>query len=164
MAVEDKYINQDIVDGKLGEAFAVSGVNSIVLTETFEVAVADDDGSIYRVFKGVSANVIPSSIVITNDAITDGTDYDLGIYITESGVVKDKDVLADGLDMSSARAEGSGTSGLVTVDVADVKKRIFELAGDTTDIEEIGYDIAFTANTVGSAAGTISVKATFISN
>jgi hypothetical protein len=162
MAVEDKYINADIVADKKANAAFAQGTNTVSITETFEVAAADDDGSIYRLFKGLNPELIPSSIVVTNDAITAGTDYDIGFYETDLGPVIDKDALADALDLSSQHVEGSGLSGLVTVDVANVKKKIWELAGHTESTKKLGYDIAFTANTVGTAAGTVSVKATFL--
>ncbi len=164
MAVENKYVNTNIAAGKKSEVI-VAGADTVTLIETFEVAAADDDGSIYRVFKGLNPELVPQSIIVTNDAITSGTDYDIGFYEgldDNLGAVIDKDALADGLDLSSAHIEGAGLSGLVTVDVADVKKKIWELAGQTVTTKKKEYDIALTANTVGSAAGTISVKATFL--
>lgn len=161
MAVENKYVNSDAVANNLVSPVS-GGAELITMIETFEVAAADTDASVYRVFKGLSADLIPVDIKIGNDAITSGSDYDLGLYETDLGAVVDKDCLADGLDLSSAHARGSELSGLSVIDVANVKKALFELGGHTASTKKASYDLALTANTVGSAAGTISVIATFL--
>ena len=164
MAVEDKYINADVVAGIPAKAVEFSGDDEKYVTTTFEVAAADDDDSVYRIAK-LAATAVISNIVVTNDAITGGTDWDLGIYDVlngpNSGAVKDADKLADGLDLSSARAEGSGISGLSAVPLADAQKPLYLLAGDTASDHPGQYDIAWIANTVGSAAGTVTVKIWF---
>lgn len=156
MAVEDKFVDADIEAGKLGSALAggfagLTGGNVLV-----QVAAADDDGSKYRLFKNMSPDLVPIAILIQNDAITGGTDYDLGLYIGGSGAVKDADILVDGADLSSA-----GTNVYHLVDPANTGKALFELAGDTVSTKEDGYDIVLTANTVGSAAGDIAVAIVF---
>lgn len=166
MAVEDKYVNADLEAGKHAPAVFTAGDKTLVAIATEEIAAADDDGSVYRLFKSVPHSWIPVRIEIYNDAITLGTDYDLGFYQTTvggvAGAVVDKDALADGLDMSSAAAKGSPKDGLTTVAIDSVNKSIYELAGDTLDNKELNYDIALTANTVGTAAGTISAIAWFV--
>lgn len=165
MAVENKYVNADIVAGKPAIAAYFSGAEVIEVIGLISVAAADDDGSIYR-FARVNSMFIPTSIVITNTAITGGTDYEVGIYNTLdgplAGAVKDIDVLAGTTSMASARAEGSGVSGLSAVAVTGAQNRLYELAGDTAADKPGEYDIALTANTVGTAAGTIVVKARFV--
>lgn len=165
MAVENKYINSDLVAGRKAIPALINGDEGKVAVATFEVAAADDDGSIYRVFR-VNSNMIPVSITVTNDAITGGTDYDIGIYDVldgpTNGAVKDADALADGLDLSSARVEGSGISGLSAVPIENATQRLINLATDTYPDAPGEYDIAITANTVGTADGTITVKATFV--
>lgn len=165
MAVEDKYVNADVVADKKAIPALINGDEGRFAVTTFEVAAADDDNSVYRLFR-VNANMIPFNVTITNDAITGGTDYELGIYDTldgpTSGAVKDADVLLGTTTMASARAEGSGISGLSAVNQADATKRLFELAGDSANDHPGEYDIALTANTVGTAAGTITVKAEFV--
>lgn len=167
MAVVNQYVNSDIVNGNLAVSAYFSGAGMWGLNALVAVAAADDDTSKYRIAK-VPATWTPFSIVATNTEITSGTDYDLGLYYTLEGALEGavttggKDVLADGIDMSSARAEGSGISMLSAVAVADAQKPIWELAGDTIDNHQSSYDIVLTANTVGSAAGTIALKALFL--
>lgn len=166
MAVEDKYADANLEAEKITTAAFSHGDKTVYAVATFETAAADDDGSVYRLFKSVPADYIPAKIDIACDAITGGTDWDLGFYKTTvggvAGDVVDKDKLADGIDLSSAVAFASAIDGLQTLDINEVQERIYTLAGDTLDDHEQGYDIALTANTVGSAAGTISVKAWFV--
>jgi len=166
MAVEDKYIDALVAaDKKVTSAF-IHGSEAIIGVATFEVAVADDDLSKYRIFANVPADLIPVRIEIYNDAITSGTDYDLGFYKPlidgQGGGVIDADKLANTLDMSSAAGRGSPKDGLENLNIDEIRERIYELAGDTLATRELGYDIVFTANTVGSAVGTISVVAFFV--
>lgn len=164
MAVEDKYVDTTNITGnvvlKLQRAIAAQGAQLVVLQTTFEVAAADSDGSVYRVFKNVDPNLVPLFCAIGNDAITAGTDYGLGLYKPNLGVVINKDAFAANMDMSAAAASlnpKTGKDGMAGVDIANCQKRIFEHAAHDITTRLSGYDIALTADTVGSAAGTISV-------
>jgi hypothetical protein len=75
----------------------------------------------------------------------------------------------DGQTMAAAITRGGGTSaqdeavdGLSAVDIADLENKIYEHAGHTVNTAKQGYDIALTANTVGAAAGTITIIALFL--
>lgn len=162
MAVVDYNADANVEAGKLANPAKIFGSKVFVAVATVEVAAGDDDGSVYRLFNDVPANMIPTKIEINNDAITGGTDYDLGLYKTNDGAVVDKDVFMDGTSMASARTEGSPVSGLTAVDVANLQKKLYEHAGASLSTRESAYDIALTANTVGTAAGTITVRATFV--
>ena len=163
MAVEDKYVDTAVAAGDAGSGFATQGQDVKCMRKTFEVAAADDDGSVYRVFKNVNPHILVLKVDVTNDAITSGTDYDIGLYETGvAGTVLDKDVLADGLDLSSANAVGSELSGLSAVDAANAEKALFELVSESIGALKGGYDIAVTANTVGSAAGTVSLAVWYL--
>lgn len=124
---------------------------------TVETAAADDDGSVYRVARLRSSDRI-SQILLANDAITAGTDYDVGVYRTASdgGAVVTKDVFADGLDLSSAVAFRDVAYHDQATDISEVQMRIWERLGLSED-PQVEYDICLTGNTVGSAAGTLSV-------
>lgn len=160
MAVEDKYINSNVASGKLAKAAHNGGAEVFCMVEAFEVAAADDDGSVYRVFKNLPGNLIPIKIELSSDSITAGTDYELGLYETGvAGAAKDIDCLMGTTDLSSGQ---TATNGLAAVDIANAEQTLYELAGDTLSTSEPGYDVAVTANTVGSAAGTIMIKAWFI--
>lgn len=159
MAVENKYVNAEIVDGKLTAPSQTGNGEVVVARQTVAIAAADDNGSVYRVFKSVPAHLVPLKIEIGCTAITGGTDYDLGLYETNLGAVKDADILMDGQTMAAASL--NGLDGLAAIGVADGLKPLWELAGDTVETKKASYDIALTANTVGTADGTILVTAYF---
>ncbi len=166
MAVENKYTDSNISGNtitKLLSALASGTADLFVAAATFEVAAADDDGSIYRVFKSLNPNLVPLWIGISCDAITGGTDWDLGLYRPDLGAVIIKDVLMDGQTLAVAAKLGpaAALSGLSNVDQANVGRRLFEHAGHTARTKLEAYDMALTANTVGSAAGTVTVVALF---
>lgn len=164
MAVENKYVNADIVAEKKAVAAFSQGAQDYTAIIAFEVAVADDDGSIYRLMKNIAPDMIIEKIEIFNDAITGGTDWDLGLYknLDRGGAVITADVFVNGVSLASARVHGAGVDGLTNVNIVDAVKRIYEHAGDTLNTRELGYDLALTANVVGAAAGTIVVKIKFV--
>lgn len=160
MAVEDKYV----ITGSYPNAVSANsnGAGSLRrMVISFEVAAADDNDSIYRLAQ-MSAHDIITNVLIGNDAITNGTDYDLGFYDVESGAVVDKDELLDGGDLSSAHASGAELSGISAVDVANRGKPIWELLGLTANTKKHAYDLALTANTVGTVDGTVTVIIDYI--
>ena len=138
------------------------------------VAAADNDADLYPVIRmRNTARII--SIQVQNTAITSGTDYDLGLYAGNAGgtvsapnwnqtagtlITSAADVLWDGQSMASARTGvnllGTGTDG-AAAGTTNFGKPLYTIAGITTAPDPgILYDIVLTANTVGSAAGTIS--------
>jgi hypothetical protein len=125
--------------------------------ETIEVAAADADGDIMAIAIVRSSDVVVD-VQLLNDAITSGTDYDLGLYDTDENgaAVVDVNAFADAVDMSSARVvwssmgfEAGGRN------IADCKKQVWELLGLSSDPGK-DYVLAWTGVTIGSAAGTIS--------
>lgn len=162
MAVEDKYVDADLEADKLGSALFTAGADATMAKAVVDIAVADDDGSIYRCFSSVPSSLVPLKIKIENDAIAGATDYDLGLYTENRGGAVDADALAATLDMSGARANtAENNDGLGAVALADGNKSLAELSGQTAGEEDPAYDLALTANTVGGAAGTITVTAWF---
>lgn len=162
-AVVNAYVNALTAAGKLDKGVFSSGGQAIVLVQTFATAAADDDGSIYRLFKDISPNLICIRASIYNDAITGGTSWDLGIYdtIAEGGAALVDNVYMSNQDLSSAHAPGAGLNGLGNLAVASVPKMVFENAGHTILTKHRGYDIALTADTVGSGVGNITVVMEF---
>lgn len=158
MAVEDKYVNALVEADKPDVAAKVQGDEVYQIVGTFEIAAADDDGSVYRIAKGINPNLIPVSIEIMCDAITAGTDFDVGLYKSNKGIVLDADLLADGLTFAAAKGRDAPLDGLKDVAIVDIAKRFYELLSKTI-LEITGpYDIAITANTVGTAAGTVAFR------
>lgn len=166
MAVEDKYVNSVNFDASgnllhLANAINCSGSKVGAMFETVELAAADSDGSVYRFFKGVDANLIPLFIIPACDEITAGTVFDIGLYEPNLGVVVNAAVFASNLDFSSAKSFALATclDGMAAVAIENRGKRIFEHAGHsvTAGTRLSSYDICVTGDTVGSAAGTVSL-------
>lgn len=163
MAVRDEYANALVEAGSLDIGALVDGQGKVFGgVSVFEIAAADDDASVIRIFKNVPAEVIPVSLRIACDALTGCTDVDCGLYETNGGAVIDKDILADGVDIAAGFSRILAKDLLVTVDIADAKKRLYQLAGHTFSTKKPGYDIALTFNTIGSGAGTVMVVGLFI--
>lgn len=164
MAVQNKYVNSDVAAGKKVNSAFNEGQNRVTMVCTFEVAAADDDGSVYRLFKNVNPDLIPVAITIFNDAIAGATDYELGLYepLEVGGAAIDIDCLMGTEDINAGNPRSSAVDGLSAVAIENVQKKLYEIAGHTLATRKLGYDIALTANTVGTAAGTISVIAEFI--
>ena len=162
MAVEDKYANANVAAGKLGNPALMMGAVVHALTAIEEIAAADSDGSVYRLAT-LPSNAIIKDMIVNCDAITSGTDFDLGLYTTGvGGAVVNKDLFLEGQSLASALVVGSGVSGMTALDIADLGKKIYEHAGDTIKTKVEGYDLALTGNTVGSAAGTVTVRVEYI--
>lgn len=135
-----------------GQAFYTGG--------TIEVLAADDDTSIYR-FARVPSNAVMQSITLFNDAITGGTSYDFGLLQTAANgggaTGADIDVFATAVDLSTARVTGTEIL-FEQLNIDQYGRRVWELLGLASDPGR-EYDLVASANTVGSAAGTITVRA-----
>ena len=166
MAVEDKYVSSNVNGGKL-EIPALSGGDRLhTVTQIFEIAAADDNNSVYRLAT-LPATAIITEIRIFNDAITGGTDFNLGIYEAGEGKpAKDDNIFGDAIDLSSANSfsgSGVGLNGLENLDIADANKNLRELTPTPDPIgSHTSYDIALTGITVGTAAGTVRVVISYV--
>lgn len=129
---------------------------------TAEVAAADSDGSTYRMVRIPSGARI-TTIEYANDAITAGTVFDIGVYKTnkDGGAAVSDALFATGIDMSSAHAFTDATYQTTATNIAVVEQRLWELLSLSVD-PLIDYDIVFTGDTVGSAAGTLSLRVRYV--
>ena len=119
-------------------------------------AAADDDGSTYLIAKSVPSSFRPTRITVMTTAITGGTDYELGVYNSQTGAVVDKGLFMTGQTLASASRV---LDGLANVSLANLgaRKSIAELLSLTPTTAKATYDIVLTADTVGSAAGDVVV-------
>ncbi len=124
---------------------------------TVEVAAADDDGSTLRMFR-VHSSWLISRLEVFNDAITAGTSYDVGLYQTaeNGGAVKAATAYASVVDMSTARVVPLDVT-FEARNIDQMEKRVWQDAGDASDPNRF-YDVVLRANTIGTAAGTISMR------
>lgn len=168
MAVQD-YYTDPLISGVetlklMPSVRSGSGVPTLDFYQCFTVLAADNNGSVYRVFKDMDPDFVPLEIWIANSANTAGTNYGLGLYNPQKGAVINATCLAATLDMSAAAASfvpGTAKNGLNAISpyAYTPLKRLWELAG-VTDVRKrpISYDIAFTATTVGTAGGNIAIR------
>lgn len=158
MAVVDKYT--DATQEADGRASALTSLACQASAGLAIVAVdsTDDDGSVYRVARNVPVSLtLVQVLAIVATGITAATDYDFGVYKTSDrgGAVLDKDLFMDGQTMATAGILNC----LSAVSVANGNKSIADLylAVNGSNIGESEVDLAFTANTVGSATGGFRV-------
>ncbi len=177
MAVVDKYVNTELAADKLAEAARSNGTKVIGMVETEELTAGDSATSVYRFFKGINANLIPIRIqVFVDDALTDETDADIGLYKTNLGAVIDADVFADSIDLIPSGGALHGAAdvgdvveaseaidGLKSLDIADHGKKLYILAGETIKNHDQGYDLCLTINTgITTTGGTVTIIAEFL--
>ena len=130
--------------------------NLRVSSSTYAVAAADNDGDIIHMLPVHSSWSI-KSIRVMNDAITSGTSYDLGLYSTAATpAVVDVDAYGSAIDMSSARTTAFFEACCEARDINKINQKVYQDAGLSTD-PGVWYWLSFTANTIGSAAGDISI-------
>ena len=156
-----RNVNANVAAGKLGAPVKVVGADTITLVLTFETAATDAAADVLVLAKGLSPRLVPVKIEINNDAIAGASDIDLGLYDSDTGVVADADCFADGMNLSGAHAMGSELSGLSALGIDDIGDTLQEIIGDTNKSRPSGYDLCLTLNSEVTAAGTVSVRATF---
>lgn len=133
---------------------------------TVEIAASDNNDHEYRMVRLHSSWRL-SEINRFNDAITSGTDYNVGLFdIAENGgAVVNENLFADAVSLSSASLTGvndlfEAGSG---VGVEDIEQRIWEMLGLSSDPGK-WYDLVYKGVTVGSGSGTLSVRVRYVAN
>lgn len=126
-----------------------------------EIAAADDTASKYRVGRVHSSWRI-CGIFRKNDAITCGSDYNVGLYDTaENGAGDvDENLFADAISLA--------TESKVPVDdmnealgIENNAKRIYEMLGLSADPNK-WYDLVYTGIAPGTGAGTLVVRTQYV--
>ncbi len=178
MAGNDVYVNALVEAGKQAESAYVYGARTITIIATEELTVSDGSttADVYRFFKGLNPNLIPiDAKIYVDDAVVGATDIDIGLYEQTddggTGAAVDSDVFADGIDLSpvGGAVRGGGVighdefiDGLVTVDIANLIKKLYEHGGHTVTDYKQGYDFALTSNSNVTTGGTVTIIAQFI--
>lgn len=143
--------DQLIAGGRLREAVG-----------TVEAAAADDAGHEYRLMR-VHSSWRVSQLEIANDAITNMTTADIGLYDVEDGDVVDVDFFGSAVDMSSANAFTDYTYEATATQIVDVEQALWEQLGLSEDPNKY-YEVAVTATTNdATGAGTIAGRLRYVS-
>lgn len=147
-------------------------VNSVLLlggilreqVGTVEIAAADEDTSVYRLGR-VHSSWRVSQLSVFNDAITSGATFDLGLYATaaDGGAVVDANAFADNISLTSASLTGTEVlfEGGSVVGVEDIEQQVWQVAALSAD-PNCYYDICLTGDSVGSGAGTVSLRTRYV--
>lgn len=166
MAVQNYKTNYDSDAGAaydaLGPMSSFGVTPKRMQSPTAAILAADSDGSTYLLFKSIPKEAVFADMGIEHSALTGGTDYDIGLYNALTGVVIDKDCLADGLDLSSAATKNAPKDGLAAVTHANTRKALWELSGLSYAACPALLDVVLTANTVGTADGSVTARASLI--
>ena len=148
--------------GTAVKAFKVGGTDALLVLGKAEITSGDSIASIYRIAK-IPANYVPFELELNCEAITSVNDADVGFYLDGEfgGAVVDKDILADGIDISSALALGSELNVLSALTVDLLGSTVAELLSDGK-AEYQTYDLALTINAAATATGSVSFRGIFI--
>jgi len=125
---------------------------------TVELASGDSDDNDIVMLAPIPSNAAVPSLFVGSDSLGGSCAFNVGIYTTD-GTVKDEDVFAtavlDGAAMADVRFEAA--------DIDTASKKMYELAGDTTDPGGYYY-IAATMSAAGGTAGTMSWNISYVVN
>lgn len=130
---------------------------------TVEIAAADDAASVYRVARVHSSWRI-AEIKRFNDAITSGSAFDCGVYdiAANGGAAVDADLFGTDITLVSASVTGVEET-FEALNIDKIEKPLWEALGLSTDPGK-WYDLAYTGDTPGSGAGTLSVRVRYVQN
>lgn len=121
-------------------------------------ANGDSIASTYR-FCRIRSSDLVSKVLLDNASWGAACTMDIGIYKTlkDGGAVVDADLFASAIDMNTANRALDVTreSGVITV--ANMEKRVWELAGLSSD-PQIEYDVTGTLVAAAAAAGAACVQ------
>lgn len=130
----------------------------IINTGVLAIANGDSIGSKHYFGKvPSSAILLPVLSLLFHEDVTSVNDYDIGLEL--DGVIKDADLLSDGLDISSA-----GSKAILTTigTVANYGKRLWEMLATTdgTLLQDPGceYDIVGTMKVASTGAKKINAQ------
>jgi len=116
---------------------------------TVELAAGDSDNDDVVMLAPIPSNAAVPSLFIGSDTLGGSCTFNVGIYTTD-GTVKDEDVFASAVADEAAN-----------IDTAS--KKMYELAGDTTDPGG-HYYIAATMAAAGGTEGTMSWNISYVVN
>ena len=153
MSVQDYFVNNSSNVGEKTEPG--SNAHEVVrAVGAAAILVADDDNSTFLLIKDVPSSFRPTKGTIMCDAITGGTDFNIGVANSETGVIVDDNLFVDAQTLATASRT---LDGLSNVDIADIGalKSIAELLGLTPSTAKARYDIVLTGITVGATAGDV---------
>lgn len=164
MAVINAYIDVDIAAGKLTNNISSPGAVIKSAMVSFVVGSTDAAGSIYRIFKGMSPDIVIKSVRLYNDALTGASSVKFGLYgvldwDNIGAIVGSGNQIASAVDISAGNPVTS--TPLVfdkQISIVNRDQPLYILAGHTQLTKLPAYDLCLTmtAMTTG-ATGNVCV-------
>lgn len=146
-------------------ALQQTGVTPKYAQQTVSVLAADDNGSTYLLMKDIPADSILARCDLEVDAMAGATSYSIGIYDATLGTATNGTGSGQGancymnaVDIHTGSTFASPINGIQALTHEAMLVPIWSLAGDTLLTKKGRYDIVLTANTVGTAAGSITAR------
>lgn len=182
MAVINAYTNP-LISGniitKSLRAFNSTGADGGQAYAVAQIAASDNNGSVYRLFKNLSQNMVITGIVLANTSLTSGVSYGLGLYATNLSLTTATTIgyFSGVMNLVTAHASitaGTALDALAGISISTVgaqgtagtaySNRLFEHAGLTinTNNRPDAYDLCLTATTASTVAGTVGVLITYV--
>jgi hypothetical protein len=170
MAVINDYVDAEILAGKKANPANIMPGQIFGIAGTFEIAAADDDGSVYRIAR-LSSNMIPYELCVMADDAIDVTTVDVGLYLAGAGgAVVDLDCFADAIDIDTDSVDSAdlACNAMYSLPIDDIGKKLWEItavkaAGSYTDaVHPSEFDLAITAKSNPGAAATVSFRGLFL--
>jgi len=125
---------------------------------TIALDTGDSDNDDVVMLAPIPSNAVVSQLFIGSDTLGGSCTFNVGIY-TSAGVVKDEDVFATAVADAGAMAD-------VRFEAADINtagKKMWELAGDSSDPGGVFY-VAATMAAAGGTAGDMSFNIHYVVN
>lgn len=171
MAIVNKYVSANYAVQKL-DSVGQYGPGAVISKAFayFQPVSTDSVGSVYRLFKGIPSDAIVNSLTIFNDAWTNCTSVNLGLYgvLDFDGVGA---IVGTGNQLASAYSPAAGTpaSGaavnlLTAVSIANRNQPLWVIAGQAEYPPKFSaFDVCLTTVTnSGSATPNILVMLDYI--
>lgn len=153
MAVVEKYGLSVKSPNQVNLPLAQSAGGRVLSVSSGAIAVANGDSINSRLYFGKvpsSAILIPALCVIHHGSLTGVSDFDVGLE--RNGAAVDIDVLADGLNLTSAGTK----SAVASVALADLGKPLWQLVAGLTVDPGVEYDVIGTLKAAASAGADVA--------
>ncbi len=164
MAVVNIYVDTNINTGKLANNTAALGGITKTAIQSFVVTNGDLAGSVYRIFKGLSPDIIIKSLRLYNDALTGASSVSAGFYGVQDydnvgAIVGSGNQIASAVDISAGNPVTS--TPLVfdkAISIANREVPLYTLAGHTQLTKLPAYDLCLTMTAMtNGATGNVCV-------
>jgi hypothetical protein len=172
MSVINGYVDANLgaVPPKITSNAHCMGGESKEAVISFVIGANDQQGSVYRLFKGLSPDIIVTSIDVWNDAITGGTSISLGAYVPldydNVGAAISAACFASAQNWSAGNPiTGSPANGIISVSIANRNVPAWTLFGDTQyPAKHPAWDLGMvmTAMTTGGGQANIHVRMRYV--